>query len=287
MTEKGYEFLKQTSAKYKSLYNLVVVGNDPSLQKDYAQEIIEFCDRNNINYVRKSHFTRVETEYAMAISWRWLIKHPPEKLIVFHDSPLPKYRGFAPLVNALINGENEIGVSAIFGANEFDTGDIIAQYVSAVSYPIKINDAIKLNNNNYTSCAEIVLNKLLNNLPLNATKQDESKASYSVWRDEQDYKIDWNMSDVEICRLIDAVGFPYKGASTILDGKVVRILQAEATSDVDIVNRTPGKVLFIKEGKPVVICGKGMLVIIEAYIEEHGLRTNLFPIPKFRIRFTN
>jgi len=26
--------------------------------------------------------------------------------IVFHDSLLPKYRGFAPLVNCLVNNEN-------------------------------------------------------------------------------------------------------------------------------------------------------------------------------------
>jgi methionyl-tRNA formyltransferase len=287
MTEKGYEFLRGTADKYKSLFNLVVIGNDKSIQNDYEEEIIDFCVANCINFIRRSDFSEAQSEYAIAISWRWLIKHPEDKLIVFHDSLLPKYRGFAPLVNALINGEKEIGVTAIFGANDFDTGDIIAQSKSNVTYPIKISDAIKLNNKNYLSCAEIVLDKLLKGAPLTAKKQVESEASYSVWRDEQDYKIDWSKPANEIRRLIDAVGFPYKGASTFLDGVLIRILSAEESKDISIENRHYGKVLFTSKGYPIVICGKGMLKITEAHIEKDGEVTPILPVTKFRIRFTN
>jgi methionyl-tRNA formyltransferase len=285
MTEKGYEFLKETATKYKSLFNRVVVGNDKSIQKDFEDEIINFCVKENIDYVKKADFNEVASEYVIAISWRWLIKHPAEKLIVFHDSPLPKYRGFAPLVNALINGENEIGVTAIFGATDFDTGDIITQSKSNISYPTTIAEAIRLNNKNYLNCAELVLDKLLSGEEIKATKQVESEASYSVWRDEDDYKIDWSKSSSDIRRLIDAVGFPYKGASTFFDGKLLRILKAEEYVDVSIENRHYGKVLFVSEGKPVAICGKGMLKITEAYIEEDATQIPFFPLSKFRIRF--
>jgi len=285
MTEKGYEFLKETATKYKSLFNQVVVGNDKSIQKDFEDEIINFCDKENIDCVKKANFKEVASEYVIAISWRWLIKHPAEKLIVFHDSPLPKYRGFAPLVNALINGEREMGVTAIFGATDFDTGDIIAQSKSNIAYPITITEAIRLNNKNYLSCAELVLDKLLYGDEIKATKQVESESSYSVWRDEDDYRIDWSKQSSDIRRLIDAVGFPYKGASTLFDGKLLRILKAEEYLDVSIENRHYGKVLFVSEGKPVVICGKGMLKITEAYIDEDGKQVSLFPLLKFRIRF--
>ena len=285
MTEKGYEFLKETATKYKSLFNRVVVGNDKSIQKDFEDEIINFCVKENIDYVKKADFKEVASEYVIAISWRWLIKHPAEKLVVFHDSPLPKYRGFAPLVNALINGENEMGVTAIFGATDFDTGDIITQSKSNISYPTTIAEAIRQNNKNYLNCAELVLDKLLSGKEIKATKQVESEASYSVWRDEDDYKIDWSKSSSDIRRLIDAVGFPYKGASTFFDGKLLRILKAEEYVDVSIENRHYGKVLFVSEGKPVAICGKGMLKITEAYIEEDGTQIPFFPLSKFRIRF--
>ena len=49
MTEKGYEFLRETATKYKSLFNLIVVGNDKSIQKDYEEEIINTFEKNNPN----------------------------------------------------------------------------------------------------------------------------------------------------------------------------------------------------------------------------------------------
>jgi methionyl-tRNA formyltransferase len=287
MTEKGYEFLRETATKYKSLFNLIVVGNDKLIQKDYEEEIINLCVKENIDYIKRAEFTEVKSVYAIAISWRWLIKHSAEKLIVFHDSPLPKYRGFAPLVNGLINGEDEIGVTAIFGANEFDTGDIIAQSKSKITYPITISEAIQKNNKNYFNCADLVLNKLLHGESISASKQVEAEASYSVWRDEEDYKIDWSKSSEAIRRFIDAVGFPYKSASTICDGKLIRIFKAEEYTDVSIENRHNGKVLFVSEGKPVVICGKGLLKITEAHIEDDGKTVPFFPLSKFRIRFSN
>jgi methionyl-tRNA formyltransferase len=53
-----------------------------------------------------------------------------------HDSLLPKYRGFAPLPNALINGEREVGVTALFASEEYDMGDIVCQRRLAVEYPM-------------------------------------------------------------------------------------------------------------------------------------------------------
>ena len=49
------------------------------------------------------------------------------KLIVFHDSVLPKLRGFNPLVTSLINGYEEIGVTVLYGTEDFDRGEIILQ----------------------------------------------------------------------------------------------------------------------------------------------------------------
>lgn len=285
MTEKGYAFLKETSKKYKSLFNLVVVGSDKTLQKDFEEEIINLCIQEKIDFVKRADFIDIKSEYAMAISWRWLIKHPAEKLIVFHDSLLPKYRGFAPLINSLINGETEIGVTAIFGANDFDTGDIIGQSKSQIAYPLTIAEAIQINNQNYLKCGELVLSQLLEGQSITATKQDESEATYSVWRDEEDYKINWRKSAGEIQRFVDALGFPYKGASTTVDGKLIRILKVEECEDVIIENRDCGKVLFVQEGKPVVICGKGLLKIIEAQIEDNGKIVPFFPLSKFRLRY--
>ncbi|GJM73208.1 hypothetical protein HMSSN036_54240 [Paenibacillus macerans] len=47
--------------------------------------------------------------------------------------------------------------------------------------------------------------------------QNEKEASYSLWRDEEDYLIDWSMDSEYVHRFIDATGFPYKGAATFFE----------------------------------------------------------------------
>jgi methionyl-tRNA formyltransferase len=285
MTEKGFNFLVHAIEKYKSIIDLVVIGSDKSILRDYESEIIDECIKNNIKYVKRDAFTKVNTEYALAISWRWLIKHPHEKLIIFHDSILPGYRGYSPLVNMLINGEPSIGVSAIFGGDKFDTGDIIIQKTTKINYPIKISDAIKINNKNYLDCSDFILKKISYKEILTGSPQNNLLATYSAWRDEDDYSINWNQSSNQIKRLIDSVAFPYKGACTKLNGKIVRILEAEEFPDLIIKNRDVGKVILIDNNKPIVICGNGLLRIDCAVIEGESGDEKLLPLSKFRIRF--
>lgn len=286
MTEKGLELLKAVHQRFGSIIGCVVVGSDASLQNDHADDIIALCQSVGLPWVRRADHSHVTTEYALAISWRWLIRHPTNKLVVFHDSLLPRYRGFAPLINALINGEPEVGVTAIFGADDFDTGDVIAQSSVKISYPITIRTAIGKVNQCYLDCAETVLGRLAAGQGLTASPQDENLATYSIWRDEADYAIDWSLSAAEIRRLIDAVGFPYKGASARMDGQPVRILAAEEVADVHVENRHCGKVLFVKQGQPVVICGSGLLRITDAVFETPNGDEVLLPMKKFRVRFT-
>lgn len=285
MTEKGFRVLSSLNDSHLRLVREVVVGRDASVLKDYEAEIIEFCLKNHIKVVRRDDFDGVRTEYAVAISWRWLIRHPQDRLIVFHDSILPKYRGFAPLVNSLINGEPRIGVSAIFGGGEYDSGNIITQSVMHVEYPIKINNAISLICDCYVRCAETVFEAIASNKNIVSFAQAEEDASYSVWRDELDYAIDWSRSSTFIRRFIDAVGFPYKGAYTLLDGVKVRVHAAVEYPDKKVENRCSGKVLLLSEGKPVVICGQGLLRIEEAIIEDDAGGRSLSDLGKFRMRF--
>jgi methionyl-tRNA formyltransferase len=286
MTEKGLNCLREISYKNKELIKCVVIGEDKLISNDYQQEIFEFCSINNLKSVRRLDFKKTETEYALAISWRWLIDHPVNKLIIFHDSILPKYRGFSPLVNALINGEKEIGVSAIYGAKRYDCGNIIAQSKISIDYPIKISEAIKLNLINYNNCIDKVLN-IINSgeVAIEGKIQDELLATYSLWRNEDDYEIDWRLPSKKIRRFIDALGYPYKGAKTNINETKIRIIEAVEVCDVYIENRDVGKNLFLDSGYPIIVCGEGLLKITNAFIEKDNRLIPLLPLEKFRIKF--
>ena len=187
------------------------------------------------------------------------------------------------MVTALINEDREIGVTALFADKEFDRGDIIEQNKRAIEYPLKIQEAIALVSG---LCAELcvkIFNKIKSQQSINSYPQNEESASYSLWRDEEDYRIDWHKDAEFIRRFIDATGFPYKGASSIVSSEIIRILEAKIEKDVKIANRQPGKVLFLTDGFPTVVCGKGLLTIKNAIFDKDKI--SFLPLRKFRVRF--
>ncbi|MFW3895889.1 methionyl-tRNA formyltransferase [Pseudomonas bharatica] len=284
MTEKGLAFTELAISRFKDLISLVVIGQDDAVDDDFSSRIAEACQKSSTNFCFRHEHTHIESEYAIAISWRWMIKHPSDKLIVFHDSLLPRYRGFAPLVNALINGEPAVGVTALFGASEYDRGDIIHQASSAIEYPITIASAISTINKCYIECGEAVMTALARGAGLTAVPQDHSKATYSLWRDEQDYRLDWSLPASTLRRTIDALSSPYRGALCQINGVPARILAAEEVDDVIIENRTPGKVIFVEEGLPTIVCASGLLKILKCISDETS--QDMLPLTRFRSRFT-
>jgi methionyl-tRNA formyltransferase len=98
-----------------------------------------------------------------------------------------------------------------------------------------------------------------------------------------DYWIDWANDAQTLARFIDATGDPYEGACTLLNGRLIRVTAGRALAEVEIINRTPGKVLFVTDNRPSVVCGSGLFEVTEAHFQDSGL--SIFPIKKFRSRF--
>ncbi len=285
MGRKGLDVLHMVINKYEaSCISEICCARDANVRVDYYEEIREMCVAHNIPFFDRKESFHIRGFYTIAVSWRWLIDlNSSTKLIVFHDSLLPRYRGFAPLVSSLINGEKQIGVSAIFAENEYDRGGIIAQSSTRITYPIKISEAIEQVSINYQEVADNIIDKIIKGALIHADVQDESLATYSLWRDEEDYRIDWRSSAEYIKRFVDAVGPPYKGASSYLNGEKVRINDVEVIEDVKIENRATGKVIFLDNQCPVVVCGKGLLKIEEITSDESPY--SLIKVSKFRSRF--
>lgn len=265
----------------------VVVARDKGVEKDYADEISSLCKQAGVAVFERQDNDPKEVgiiaDYCFAIGWRWIIGDVAN-LVVFHDSLLPKYRGFSPLVNMLINKEEKIGVTALLASDEYDTGDLVGQKEINIFYPIKIQQAIDIVSIQYGELLLEVASKIITNQGLNAQKQEDSEATYSLWRDETDYFLDWTLDAETLLRTCDALGYPYKGAAAYLNGKLVRLKAVTVCSDINIENRRShiGKVVFFRDGYPVVVCGEGLLKI-EALCDEFN---NPLEVMKFRSRFT-
>jgi len=286
MTAKGLAVLKRLLSEFgPASLGYVVTAHDRAVTFDGADEIRRLASEAGIPVYLRPDAPQESVCAALAVSWRWLIPGTvARKLVVFHDSLLPKYRGFAPLVSALVNGEERLGVTALLASDEYDRGEIIAQESVSISYPITIDRAIKAILPCYEKLA-VVAGRVMLSGKYNTSVQNEAAATYSLWRDEDDYFINWGWDAAKIRRFVDAVGHPYRGALTLLGVDKYRLLECEEVADVLIENRDPGKVIFVRDGNPIVVCGRGLLKIKR--LVHDGTDKSALPLKKFRSRFSS
>lgn len=265
MNSKGFYVLQNFINKFgSSSIKYIVCGEDKNIKKDFFDDIRFLAQKEKIKFLNRfENVASTEKKfngYKFAIGWRWLIKDE-QNLIVFHDSLLPKYRGFAPLVNCLINNENCIGVTALFASSEYDKGDIIVQKSLMINYPIKISKAIEKIEPLYFELVDEIFTQIQSSEQLKTSKQDNSKATYSLWLDNEDYFINWSWSVQKIKRFVDAVSYPYDNAKAYLNGKIVKFIDILVVEDVIVEDRERhiGKVIFIKDKMPVVVCKDGLI----------------------------
>jgi len=261
----------------------VVSARDANVAGDYYEQIKALCKAENVQFYDRKEQTSTVSELSLAIGWRWLIAKV-NKLIVIHDSLLPKFRGFAPVVASLIAGEEVLGATAFFASERYDEGPIVAQESVTIAYPIKVEEALTALVPVFQTLATKVVSEFLNGQLSEGVAQEDSEVSYSLWRDKDDYFVDWSRDSAYIKRFVDAVGYPFAAAQSSLNARFVKIVECELYPELDVSDRGShiGKTIFIESGQPVVICGQG-LVRITAMTDMEGV--SLLPLVKIRSRF--
>ncbi len=147
---------------------------------------------------------------------------------------------------------------------EVDKGDIIIQRKITVEKDDYISDIIKKQSIVY---AEILL-EILERESFEIVRQEEEKATYCIWRDVEDCKINWEKSAYEIYNLVHAVASPYPGAFCFYKSKKIIIDKVEVSEDINFEIRQSGKIWSIQKNKPLIICGQGMIKIVSARYED-------------------
>lgn len=240
------------------------VARDSKLADDPFDEIVQILARAGIPIMQaQGAIPDSDDTVGLAIGWRSLVSTHYHAILVIHDSLLPDLRGWNPLVTSLREGRKKIGVTLFKADENIDCGPILDQVAIDIEPPIKISDAIELIGR---SIDEILL-RLFRLLPQEGYKlqaQEQGSATYSLWRDKFDYWINWSESAEAIQRHIYAVGQPYLGATTLLNGIEVVIKEAVVVKpDLSIANRSCGKILQLTTSGPVVVCGEGLLQVTE------------------------
>lgn len=197
---------------------------------------------------------QAEPDVIVATNWRtWLppeiFNLPPRGTLNVHDSLLPAYAGFSPLIWALLNGESEVGVTAHLMDETLDAGDIVVQRAVPVGTTDTATDL-------FHRTLDLFGPMTLDGLALIAsgrtdwTAQDHTKASFFHKRSIEDSRIDWTWPADEIERLVRAQSDPYPNAFTHHHGARLRILAARVSAGR--YGGTPGRI-FYREGAGVVV----------------------------------
>ena len=166
-----------------------------------------------------------------------------------HASLLPKYRGGAPIHYAIINGEEEAGVTIMEMVKKMDAGDMIAK----ASTPIADDDNV---GTMFEKLAVIGRDLLLKTLPdyiagnIKPEPQDESKATFSPNITPEEERIDWNKSARDVFNHIRGLS-PWPVAHTLLDGKRFKIYEATLAEG----HGKPGEI--IEKGKKSLVVATG------------------------------
>ncbi len=243
--------IQYTPVKEKALeHNIKVLqpekvrGNEEFLEelKDYRPDII------------------VVAAYGQILP-KEVLELPKYGCVNVHASLLPRLRGAAPIQRAIIEGDEETGVTIMQMSEGLDTGDMLAK------------ESIKIGTMNYSmlhdALAEIGARLMVHTLDLieegkiSPEPQDDSKSSYAEMVFKQEGKIDFTRQPEAVERLIR--GFdPWPGAFCEYEDMVMKLWKAQPLCENT--GKEPGTIIEVSARGIKIACGDGTLLVSEIQI---------------------
>mgnify|MGYP000097900873 FL=1 len=196
-----------------------------------------------------------------------ILSYPRLGCINVHSSLLPKYRGAAPIHWAILNGEQETGVTIMHMALALDAGDII----SAAETPIDPDeDALTLTNRLAELGAE-TLSRTVQALAAGTagrTKQDESAVTFAPMLSRELSPMDFTRPARSLHDQVRGLQ-PWPCAVTELSGATVKVYR---TAVGGAVKAAPGTIVRADKTGIEIACGDGLTLRILELQPQNGKR---------------
>ncbi|MDC3036537.1 methionyl-tRNA formyltransferase [Candidatus Pelagibacter sp.] len=230
---------------YQNGYPISVVYTQPPKQSKRGQKINKspiqgISETLNIDFrspitLKDNHeeykfLKELNADVAVVVAYGQII--PKEFLeltkkgfINIHGSLLPAFRGAAPIQRAIMDLDEEIGISIMKIVEELDSGPVCNQYKFKLD---KTCNAQEISEKLSLLAAEKILDNIDNILEdkANFIEQDHSKATYAKKIDKKEGLIDWRIGASKIIGKINGL-FPSPGAFFSFNGERYKILKAE------------------------------------------------------------
>ena len=184
---------------------------------------------------------------------------PPKGCINVHSSLLPRYRGAAPIHWAIVNGDEETGVTIMDMATELDAGDIISQ----VKTPIDSEETVEMLHDRLAQLGGALLVQTVADIAAGTavrTKQEASQVTYAPMLSRALSPIDWKRTAKEIHNQVRGL-VPWPATSTDIFGgetvKVFSVCEPDLTTQ-----KEAGTILAANQQGIDVACGDGKVIRI-------------------------
>lgn len=288
------EFVYDTMQKLLELGHEIVFIVTAKAAPEYKvthDDFMKFAEKHNIPFLYDPRVNAqsiiditngANAEICISVNYSGVIEQEvvslfPLGILNAHGGDLPRYRGNACQAWAIINGEERIGlcIHQMIGG-ELDSGPIIERDF----FPLDFNTRIKQIYEWFESRIPDMMISALVKLSINSKyaleiqSTDPQFALRCYPRIPDDGRVEWEKSNIEILRLINASSEPYAGAFTYCNGIKIIIWRAQLLDYKEKYLAVPGQIAFIDKSKGYVyvITGNGMIVITE--IEVEGWRGN-------------
>ena len=193
---------------------------------------------------------------------------PPFGSLNVHTSLLPRYRGAAPVVHAILNGEKETGVTIMKLDEGMDTGDVVAQARTSIGPDVTSGE---LERQLSRQGVELLLETLPSYLSgrLQGRPQDHERATLAPLIRKEDARIDWTRSAGQVHDQIRAFN-PRPGTFTGFRRERLKIWRSRdphpSASPVP-----SGQIRTTEQGAMLVGCGENSsLELLELQLANRG-----------------
>ena len=198
-----------------------------------------------------------------------ILNFPQYGSINVHSSLLPKYRGAAPINWAILDGEEETGVSIMYMAKELDAGDVILQKTTAID---PREDALALTMRLAELGAEALAETVeaLKNGTAVRMPQDHSKMAYASMLTKEMSPVDWTWSAHAIsCQIRGLIPWPC-ATTDVISGESMKLYAAEETG-ADT-SAQPGTIVAAGKTGIDIACGDGKVLRLTELQAQGGKR---------------
>ena len=175
-----------------------------------------------------------------------------------HASLLPKYRGAAPINQAIIDGEAETGITTMFMDAGLDTGDMLIKKHLSIGPEETAGELHDRLARLGREAMEDTLSQLCSG-SLKRQPQDNSQSSYAPMMKKEDGRIDWTRSAAEVHNQIRGLD-PWPGAYTYVNGTLLKLAKTCPCQDG---TASPGTIVRIDKQELGIACGVGTLAVRE------------------------